>query len=279
MRVLALARDRAISSQYTKEIRQETDYSATWLPNTTVKPGDVGRLRNYEFVYETTLKKLGIGPSQTEPCATQMNWDYQSENCVSINVKASGEATIAGSSLSISDAGLTIKFSRNKATLFCLKKCTGTRLRDLDPIKNEVLSRYQNKKWDKDRVVVIEAVKAGSATIIISKSSNAQIDLAAKGKANLSALDLADVNAQFQMKKSSNLATQIIASKGLTPLFRAVGVIKHFLEKPKIDIAKRERVIISDSIGKSLPEYGDIPEKPTRVEVPEVDIVDYEDFK
>jgi hypothetical protein len=43
--------------------------------------------------------------------------------------------------------------------------------------------------------------------------------LLARVKVGAGKIDLADINAKFQVLKESNIATKIIASKGLTPLF------------------------------------------------------------
>ncbi len=49
-----------ISKQYTKEIKDQLNYSATWLPGTIVSPGDIGTIINYEFIHQTNLTDLGI---------------------------------------------------------------------------------------------------------------------------------------------------------------------------------------------------------------------------
>jgi hypothetical protein len=247
----------SVSQQYTEEIKKHVDYSATWLPNTIVHLGDVGRLvapagagilkKKYEFTYETTLKKLGID-FDTEVSATNMDWDYSSANSVSINAKASGQAAIPGSSLTPADAGFTIKFSRDKAIVFRLLKCTATRISDLTALKNTILSLHNQQKWEDDMVVVTEVVKANSATIIISNSSDSQIDLAAKGNAKVGTFDLADVDANFQIVTKKNIATDFIATGGLTPLFKGIGILSTLLRGPGI------ADVLSPSTGK--PEIG-----------------------
>ena len=78
-------------------------------------------------------------------------------------------------------------------------------------------------------VVVTEVVKAKSSTIIISNSKDAQINLIAKAEITPKELNLANSDAKFQVLKKAKIATQIIASKGLTPLFRASGIVKHII--------------------------------------------------
>jgi hypothetical protein len=212
-----------VSEQYTKKLKKEFDYSATWLPTTIVKPGDIGKLHNYMFEHVATLNDFDIDFEIIDD-SSNMEIDYCSSDSVSINFKLSGQAPIPGSSLTTADAGVNIKFSKGKAIVFRLSKCTSTRLANVNAVGEQIISLYNDKKWKKDMVVVNEAVKANSATIIISNSSNAQLDLLAKGEVGSGDIDLADINAEFQIMKKSKIATNIIASEGLTPLFRTAGI-------------------------------------------------------
>jgi hypothetical protein len=256
----------SISEQYTKEIRKQWEYSATWLPNETVELGDVGSLKDFKFSPQTTLDDLGISMGRTGPCAAKSDYYYQSKNGVSVTAKASGDATIPGSSLGVNDAGFSIKFSQDKATVFRMLGCTGTRILNLDPLMNEILSRYKNKQWADDRVVVIEAVKASSGTILVSKSSDTQVDLAATVTANIGPLDLANAKAEFNMEKSQDLAFYCIAQNGLTPLFKALGIKKSILGKPTVQPRLK------------IPGPGTALGKPAQGKGPQLGIVDYSDF-
>ena len=256
----------SISEQYTKEIRQQWDYSATWLPNETVELGVVGSLKDFKFSPQTTLDDLRINMGRTEPCAAKSDYYYQSKNGVSVTAKASGDAKIPGSNLAVSDAGFSIKFSQNKATVFRILGCTGARIINLDPLINEILSRYKNKQWADDRVVVIEVVKASSGTILVSKSSNTQVDLAATVKVDMGPLDLANAKAEFNIEKSQDLAFYCIAQNGLTPLFKALGIKKSIMGKPTI----QERIKIRGP--------GTASGKPEQRKEPQIGSVDYKDF-
>lgn len=233
----------SVSKKYTKEVKEQFDYSATWLPTMQVAPGDIGRLRNYQYTHYSTLNDLGIKFAVQEGSA-QAEFDYCSSRSVSITTKAAGQVPPTGFGIAKADAGVSIKFSRNKAIVLRLSNCTSTQIRSLDSVAKEILTLYESDKWDKDNVVVTEAVKAESATIIISNSSNAQIDLVARGKISPSKTDLADVKAKFQVLKETNIATKLIASKNLTPLFRTSGIRDPILGDPRFDRrrgARKER--------------------------------------
>ena len=56
----------SIRKQYIKEIKDETNYCATWLPILRVSPGDVGRIIDFEYQPLTTLRELGIAFQTTK---------------------------------------------------------------------------------------------------------------------------------------------------------------------------------------------------------------------
>jgi hypothetical protein len=84
-------------------------------------------------------------------------------------------------------------------------------------------------------VVITELITADSATILISATEKAHIDLSAKGQVAPTGLSLADASAGLQVTRSSGVATQILAAQKLTPLFRASGVRKHFFGDPSFE--------------------------------------------
>jgi hypothetical protein len=218
----------SISKQYTKELRDNTNYSAIWLPTLTVQPGDVGRITNYEYEPVTTLTELNI-PFSIVKGHVAADINYASANAVSIVVKTAGQAPLVGSLLAQAEAGVMIKFSRENAVVFRAAHCKSSSIKDRLSLENEIIARYKNGDWKEDYVVVTEVVSAASSTILISSGKNAQMDLKAGGKINPGGFNLADVDAQFQVIQESNVATKILAANGLTPLFKSAGIKKLFL--------------------------------------------------
>jgi hypothetical protein len=231
-----------VNEQYTKELKKQFDYSATWFPSTILQPGDVGTLKDFKFRHVSSLHNLGINCKITRKSST-MEFDYCSGNSVCITSKASGQAKIPGSSLSLSDTGVNIKFSRDKAIVFRLAKCTSTFIDDLIPILEKLKSMVKTGAWTNDMALVTEVLKAKAATIIISNSSNAQIDLVAKGNANLSSINLADLDSGFHVLKKSNIATDFVCSRGLTPLFRTCGMKKSVTGSIHLTLGKQPSLI------------------------------------
>jgi hypothetical protein len=216
---------KGISKEYTREIQKQFQYAATWFPTTNVLPGDIGTLQDYEYKHVANLKDFNI-PYEVESGPTNAEFDYCSSNAVTILSKEKGKVPPDGVNIAKAEAGLSIKFSRNKATVFKLNHCTSSRIKNLDIVGKELMNLFNKGKWDKDRVVVTETVLAKAGTIIISNSSKAKIDLIAQGTIATGKPDLADINAKFNVSSESDIATKVIATKGLTPLFKTSGIRK-----------------------------------------------------
>jgi hypothetical protein len=224
----------SVSKEYTKEVQKQFGYSATWLPTIQVAPGDVGRLRDYQYTHYSTLTDLGIR-FEVQQGSAQAEYEYCSSGSVSITTKNLGKAPPIGVGIPKASAGISIKFSREKAVVLRLSHCSSTEIRDLNSVGKKIIAFYKSNKWDRNNVVVTEAVRAEAATILISNSSTAQIDLVARGKVGPNKLDLADLKAKLQVLKESDIATKLIASKGLTPLFRTSGIRRKVLGGLKLD--------------------------------------------
>ena len=244
----------SVSKYYTKLVKDQTKYSATWLPTITLSPGDVGRISDYQFQLLTNLKQLGI-PFETTSGNTQLDFTSALNDGYSFKVKGVGEAPLADSGLAEAEAGISVKFSRENQVLFNFSKCKSTILKDQFSVEKEMLARYDSGNWQDDLVVVTEVLHSKAGTIIISGGSNAGIDLVANGNLGKDQLNLASVEADFKIKKESGISTRIIASKNLTPLFKAIGIDKRPL--------KKRRVIL----------HG-----PEGMKIPIVRNVDYEDY-
>jgi hypothetical protein len=88
---------------------------------------------------------------------------------------------------------------------------------------------YSQAQIPKDLAVVREGIEAaGGTTVMISRQSNAKVDLYAKGVlASTQNVNIADINLNFGLAKESYIDTSVIAHAGLMPLFRAWTYKKH----------------------------------------------------
>ena len=219
------------SKKYTKELKRQFNYLATWLPGTPLALGDIGILRRNRFTKISNLEDLGI-QFEVEKDESKTDIEHSSIGAVSITTKASGTAALEGSMLGKVDAGAVIEFSKEKAIYFKANGITSPSIKDQIGMANEILKLYKQGKWEKNWVVITELVHADSATILISSSSKGKAELKAKATVGIGGIDPADVASGFELSFSKDLTTKIIAEEGLTPLFKASKIKSRVFSKP-----------------------------------------------
>lgn len=210
----------SLAKQYTTEIVRGLQYLPIWLPIKTLTLGAVGTIQKNVFEPEGSLSGMGIPftPSQSRSGGIMR---YNSNEGVSIQFKAAGSAPVAGSALSVADAGVAIKFSRSQAVVFEAGGCKIEAVADIGELGQRLIKLYQSGKWNEDYYVVTEVVKADATTILISSDAGASVELKASGGVNAATLSLASLDAQLQTASTSKMGYELVAEKGLTPLFKA----------------------------------------------------------
>ena len=198
----------SIAKDYTKEIKRQLNYSAVWLPTTTVSVGDIGEINDYQFKHVTTLKDQGI-PFETIPESVSSSIDYYSRNSVAIRFKGAGEAPLVGSSITKADAGVNVKFSKDGAIVFKAIECTAFRIKNLVDLGEVVKTKYKNKDWNPKWVVVRECITAKKGTILISRGSNSEIDVKAGADVGPQGLSLANLGLNFQVSLKKKLDSRL----------------------------------------------------------------------
>ena len=210
----------SIAKQYTTEIVQALQYLPIWLPIKRLELGSIGTIANNVFEITGNISKLPVPftRSQDRPSGIMR---YNSSKGVSVQVKAAGAAPALGSALATADAGVSIKFSRAELVVFEASDCKIEAIEDLNDLGQRLIRLYQRAQWDPNQYIVTEVVRAGAATVLISSNAGASVELKIGGKVNTAGLSLADVDAQFSVAGYSDMGYQIVAERGLTPLFKA----------------------------------------------------------
>jgi hypothetical protein len=217
-----------IHQQYTGEVLEQLNYVATWLPTVRLLPGDVCDMRGHELRVVSHLDEFHVDfDLEDRPVASDI--EYSSAGAVSVHFKLGGEPPPTGSALKVEEAGISLSFARSAAVLLRLADCSARRIESLHKVGEQVLRLHEKEKWPEGYVVVAEIVEAGASTIIISKGSNAGIDLVAKGAVGQGPLTLVSLDAGLQVKRESNIGARFISMPGLTPLVRVSGIQKRFL--------------------------------------------------
>jgi len=212
----------SVNRTYTRELKENLNYTATWLPNLRLSLGDVGVLHKHSFTYRTSLAHLGIPFGESGPGASAA-YSHVSSGSVQRDIKLAGKAPVAGSVLADADAGITFSFSSTHAVVFLASDCTIRVIADQEPLRKAILEAYAAGGWEKDHVVVTELVMAGATTIIISEGSAGRYELRAKAGV-MPTLEAMNVDGNFSLVHDSQIGFNCLATAGMTPLFRCLGV-------------------------------------------------------
>lgn len=185
---------RSIRKQYIKDLYNHFNYYPTWLPGVPLQLGDIGILHKNEFTRVSSLENEGIQFEIREDL-TKMDLNFDSEGSVTITAKLAGTANIEGSVLAEAEAGISIDFQKQHATLLKLKGTVSPQISDTIVLGNEIVHRYKNGSWKKEWVVITSIVEADSSTILVSNARNAKLEL--KASAETKKLDIANASADL----------------------------------------------------------------------------------
>lgn len=205
----------AIHERYAEELRDEFDYLSTWLPNSHLELGDVGRLHRDRFERLTSLSALGISFDVRD---RERSVDLEYNSAATVGVSAAAETGIAPATVRIS-----VSFSQEHGIVFQAKSCTVTEVANRAALGDRVLELVHLGRWPAGQVVVTEVVRTGPAVVLIAQGRGAHLELTTDGPVP-DLLPLASVSAALEVVTAKDIGVKVIAPEGLTPLFRASGV-------------------------------------------------------
>jgi hypothetical protein len=218
--------------QYTHDLKKYFGYYATWNPGLPLKLGDIGLLKGDVFRKIGELGQRGITFSE-QLDSTPTDLKYTSRGSVVLTTKLAGAASLPGSALAGGDAGIVVEFTKENAVLFQANQTLTHFIADTISLGETVLALFREGKWDKHWAVITELVVADAATILISNAKGAKIELKANANINAPSIDIADAQFAFSAQSSKSLETEIIARKGITPLFRIMGIKTALFQSPE----------------------------------------------
>ena len=219
---------------YSRGIKRKLrNYWASWLPSTPFKIGDIGTLNGYLFEKVGTLRELKIkyyvelesGPSPL---------DISSESGVTVAFKAAGETNAAFAHIGVGDAGLKIEFGAEGAFILQAPQTFDSEVGDRLNLQRQIIGAFTKGSWDKDWVVITRLVKAPSATVLISKSSNAALEMTAKADLSGAVAGLGTANAGISVKHKQGDTVGMIGGQNVTPLFQLSRLKTSFFGPPKL---------------------------------------------
>jgi hypothetical protein len=212
---------------YVRGIYDRFKYLAAWLPNANLKLGDVGIRDGEEFKLKTTLQTLDI-PFTVRVGKDAGDFTATSKSGLSLKTKIEGEVA-AGTSIPLGKAGIAMEFSKDGAFFFQAVRCMQDEIENKSAVGQAVIKMVDGGTWDPDWVVVDTLVRASSATIVVSISQKAGLELTAR--APVAEMNLANLDAGLSVSSQNGDLIHFIASEGLSPLYRLSRVHSSLIKK------------------------------------------------
>jgi hypothetical protein len=218
------------AQQYGREIHDDLEYWATWLPGSFVRLGDCGSIEDFRFTRRSSLPSFGIPVGQPVP-RSRGHLVHESKDGVSIQFHGGAAGSLPGApNLPGAAAGVTIAFASENGVVFAARDCKETEISEIDDLQTALRDAYANKGFPANYVVVTGVVEASAATILISSGKKASVTLSANVELTTLA-DIARADAGISIASSSGLATQYVAEGELTPLFKIMGFRRHWITR------------------------------------------------
>lgn len=219
---------------YSKGVKRKLkNYWAAWLPNTRISVGDIGTLNGYLFEKATSLRELNL-KYHAEPDGDPSPLDLTSESGVALSFKAAGETSPSFAHVGSGDAGLKIDFGSEGAFILQSPETRDSEIGDRLNLQRQIVQAFERGDWQKDWLVVTRVLKAASATVLLSKSSNASLELSAKANlaGDVAALGSADAGITVKYQQGDTLT--MIGARNVTPLFQLSRLKTGIFAQPKL---------------------------------------------
>lgn len=219
---------------YINGIHKKFGYLAAWLPGQTIALGDTGVMEGKAFRRLACLADQGIAFMERIDRGP-VPLDHTSAAGVTIGLNAA--ATAAGAPPV--QGSVAVRFDQKGGFVFRAQGCLGRSISDPIDLENQLRAAYDDGRWDLSWVVVTEVVHAESATIVISNSDQAHLQMSVRGSLEAAKASLASAKAGLHVESQSGDMTSFIAQRGLTPLYR-VSRLKRglFFAPPRFDAVR-----------------------------------------
>lgn len=213
---------------YQRGMFERFGYLATWMPNASVRLGDVGVMSGRTFQRVTSLGDLGI-TFQVRKGSQPIDLSHSSEGKVSIDLSGSGAAEGGPAR---ANAGASVVFGSKGSFVFQATGCVEHSIEDQAKLGRDVIAKYKSgEDWDPDWVVINTVVEAKCATVLVSSSSEGKVELTAKGALPPNGLALANADAGLHLSSIQGDVLHFVAQRGLTPLFRVSRIKRGLLAR------------------------------------------------
>lgn len=221
---------------YSRGIKKKLEnYWAAWLPTTQYELGDIGRFNGALFEKVGSLAEVGI-PFKVAQDRSPSPIDLVSESGVSVNFKAAGETNTAFASVPQGSAGVKIEFGSQGAFLVECPETYEQAMAEPMALEKAVISADRAGTWKHEWAVITRIVTAPTATILISNSSSAGLELSAKADLAAGVADLGRADLGLSIKSQRGDVMTSIGANDVTPFFQVSrlkgGVVRDTVLEP-----------------------------------------------
>jgi hypothetical protein len=214
---------------YQQEMHANLGFFGTWLPGDPIEVGDIGVVERGRFRKYSSLEELKItfGVAKTD---SSQNVQYASRSGASLDIGASAEVPgVPGVS-----ANIDVQFSHEGAFIFHASELRLEQLQDRSAASAAIVRAYEAGKWTKEWLIVESVHHAKCATVIVAEEGSAGVVLKAQAPVSLGALPLANPNVRLDIQSSRGRMTQVIAGRGIRPLYSCLRISDRWLSAPRV---------------------------------------------
>jgi hypothetical protein len=214
----------SVAGTYCRDMSRELRLLAVWPPGSPVRVGSVGRfLDDWIFEPETTLGSYGIEVAiDDDPGAGVLSYTSKGANEPSITAGVHVPDLAAGAI--DAKAKVTIKFASQHGILFRASGLRYQTMRDQPQMARKVAGLARSGQWGRDWYIITQAIQATSASILISNSASAEVELALGANATVAGIELLGAELKPRVVRHKDMQLLIVGEGGLVPLFKAKRV-------------------------------------------------------
>lgn len=225
----------SVAGTYCQDVSRALRLLATWPPGTPMTVGRVGRfLGERLFDPETSLGSYGISfPVEDEPASSGV-LSYTSEGVNEVGLTMGAKVPDLVSGQVDAKAKVTITFGRQHGIIFRASGLRYRAMQDQPQMARKVARLMERGEWNRDWYIVTQVIEADSASILISNTSTAEVELALAASVKAGAAELLGAEFRPRVIRQKEMSTLIVDEGGLVPLFKAKRVKRTFFRNVKL---------------------------------------------
>jgi hypothetical protein len=212
---------------YQKEMHDNLGFFPTWFPGDPIAVGDIGVFQGGRFRRTCSLDELGI-PGTVEAAPSKQSVQFASTS--GTKVSTSGDAKVPG----VGALEIKVEFSKKGAFVFHALSLRLERLDRRAEVGERIVEAYQQRKWQKEWLLVESVHGADSLTTIVSEDASAEVVLKASAEGNLAAMSLADPKINLAVSSTRGQVLHIVCGRGLHPLYSCIRLTDPLFGTPSI---------------------------------------------